>query len=185
MTKIATKKPDAQVRPVYVTDSEYEIWYSKPQSLGRIENRKGYWYTADGRRFASSRDAMGYLVHILDITGNTPTAVFSRMAIGTPERTDRQTDRQVTDRQRVIRETVIPPTSSKPEVAKKDRAGANADSPVSPPTSSTTNRNSQSTSNQSASSSSTNQNHPMFQQYLDFLDYQARRKSRSLDTGNN
>lgn len=67
MTKIANKPPETSSRPVYVTEDQYEIWYSKPVSLGLIDKRGDYWYTADGMRFASSRNAMAYLVKLYDL----------------------------------------------------------------------------------------------------------------------
>jgi hypothetical protein len=64
--KIGHKKPENLQRPVYVTKDIYEIWYAKPQSLGKIHNIKGFWYTADGQRHKSSHDAMDYLIKMLE-----------------------------------------------------------------------------------------------------------------------
>lgn len=64
--KIANKKPDAIQVPVYVTESQYEIWYASPKSLGKIDKINGYWYTVDGMKFISSREAMKYLITCYD-----------------------------------------------------------------------------------------------------------------------
>lgn len=67
MTKIASSKPEAIRRPVYVDNNHYEIWYARPVSLGIIEKRGDYWYTPDGMRFIASRDAMAYLCRLSDL----------------------------------------------------------------------------------------------------------------------
>lgn len=69
--KVARKKPEVVKAPVYVTADKYEIWYGNPRSLGTIDNRGGYWYTADGMRFMSSRDAMEYLIRIFELSHKT------------------------------------------------------------------------------------------------------------------
>jgi hypothetical protein len=62
--KVANKALEVSKRPVRITDDQYEIWYSKPISLGKIDKINGYWYTSDGMRFISSRDAMEYLIRV-------------------------------------------------------------------------------------------------------------------------
>lgn len=62
--KIASKKPAVTKGCMYVTDKQYEVFYSVPKSLGLISKEGAYWYTTDGMRFASSRDAMEYLVRL-------------------------------------------------------------------------------------------------------------------------
>ncbi len=181
MTKIASKVPEAQARPVYVDSTTYEIWYSKPTSLGKIHNRNGYWYTEDNHRFASSRDAMRYLVYILELTGTQPATVLGRVAADRAERMEsRRIGRAIGESHgiRKIEEQEIP--TSKPGVTatytttvrgkhvgpareKAQRAGAT-------------------NSNTDATDTEINQNHPMFQQFLDFLDYQARRKIPRVDS---
>jgi hypothetical protein len=65
--KVANKKPEISKSRTYVTQDCYEVWYSKPVSLGQINKRNGYWYSADGHRFLSSRDATDYLVKLRDM----------------------------------------------------------------------------------------------------------------------
>lgn len=60
--KIASKQPQAIKSNVYVTSDTYECWYAAPRSLGKIYKRGDYWYTEDGHRHVSSRDALNYLV---------------------------------------------------------------------------------------------------------------------------
>lgn len=61
--KIANQKPVAMKRPVYVTDDKYALYYARPVMLGEItKGKSGYWFTADGLRFASSRDALEHLI---------------------------------------------------------------------------------------------------------------------------
>lgn len=71
--KVAQNKPAITKSVVYVTPDQYEVWYSKPMSLGTIDKRGGYWYTRDGMRFVSSRDAMEYLIRLYELAqGSTP-----------------------------------------------------------------------------------------------------------------
>lgn len=201
MTKIATRKPESQVRPVYVTNEQYEIWYSQPVSLGVINNRNGYWYTADNRRFASSRDAMGYLVHILKITGNIPATVFGRMAMEKTLRVGREIGNSIGQAHGVaqVEEKEIPTskptekakyTSTKPSTPVQSRSstgnpvmsGTPGSTPSRPVVSKRVGPESRSGAETSKSDSDAiNQNHPMFQQFMDFVDFQARRKMSRLD----
>lgn len=61
---VSRKVPEIVKAPVYVSDTQYEIWYSKPVSLGKVDKIGSYWYTLDGMRFRSSRDAMEYLIRM-------------------------------------------------------------------------------------------------------------------------
>lgn len=61
---IAKKVPGVYKSPVYVSDTQYEIWYAKPKSLGFVDKIGSYWYTLDGMKFRSSRDAMEYLIRM-------------------------------------------------------------------------------------------------------------------------
>lgn len=67
--KIARKIPGVTKVPMYVTETQYEIYYARPESLGKIDYVGSYWYTADGMRFASSRNAMEYLIRMYEATG--------------------------------------------------------------------------------------------------------------------
>ncbi len=124
--KVAAKKPESFQTVVYVTKDQYEVWFSKPQSLGKINNRNGYWYTADGMRFVSSRDAMYYIVRQTDPT------------VALPERT----------RGPVKERAQVPEGPSSRRVS--------VESPV-------------------------NQNHPRFQDFLDFQEFMARRKAGRVE----
>jgi hypothetical protein len=64
--KIANSVPKAVKRPVRVTDSEYDLYYSKPVNLGKIVKKGIYWYTEDGMRFVSSRDALEYRIRVVE-----------------------------------------------------------------------------------------------------------------------
>lgn len=138
MTKIATQVPQTLCRPVYVSDSVYEVWYSKPVSLGCIHYKGDYWYTSDGQRFVSSRDAMSYMLR----TGKMelPVNLQSKAhAMPIPER-PAPAPKQPT--QRVQGRTL-------------ETSVANAPAPE-------------------------NQNHPKFQEFLDFQEFLARRKAQKL-----
>lgn len=66
MTKLAAKVP-APVKTVVSTEKHVaDVWYAKPRNLGRIVFRNHAWFTTDGMRFASSRDAMEYLIRLVD-----------------------------------------------------------------------------------------------------------------------
>lgn len=118
--KVANKKPKQYAGPVYVNKEIYEIFYSKPVSLGRIEFRGGYWYTVDGHRFVSSRDATKYLVGLRD----------SKFP---------------------IRDEQLANAVALPLVRKK-RVGATVSEPV-------------------------NQNHPLFQQFLEWVEFSNRKRN--------
>lgn len=124
--KIASKKPNTIQQVVYVTNEIYEIWYAKPASLGKIHKRGGYWYTTDGHRHVSSRDAMHYLI------SHTTTEVVTDIVEG-----------KIPD--------VIPPKNR--DVGKSEKG----------------------------MQIQINQNHPQFQQFLDFIDYQNRTRIRQLE----
>lgn len=136
--KVASKKPATIQSPVYITSDVYEIWYAEPVSLGRILKKSGYWYTQDGMRFVSSRDAMRYL-----ISKRNPLPVII------PERR---------------RETSTPPHTERRTQTVQPKQIVN-----------TTNRVQKVTSGQDFSKM--NQNHPRFQEFLDFLDYKARKEA--------
>ncbi len=59
--KVANKRPATIESPVRVTENKYEMWYGRPVFLGLIEKKGQNWYTEDGMRFVSSRDALRYL----------------------------------------------------------------------------------------------------------------------------
>lgn len=128
--KIASKKPNTVQQVVYVTNEIYEIWYAKPASLGKIHKRGGYWYTTDGHRHVSSRDAMHYLI------SHTTTEVVTDIVEG-----------------------------KIPDVVPTGRKGGRIDQAI----------------NQSKDQIGYNQNHPQFQQFLDFIDYQNRTRIRQLE----
>lgn len=127
--KVSNQAPTVTKRPVQLTSDIYEIWYSKPQSLGKIHNVKGYWFCADGMRFVSSRDAMEYLIRMLEASGPVEKVR--------------------------IQETVQKKeTSPAPMLPKLIRKGATAP---------------------------TNQNHPKFQEFLEFQRWQAQNKAKVLN----
>lgn len=64
---VAKKKPGLLKCPVRITHDSYELWYARPRSLGVINKRNGYWYTEDGMRFVSSRDALEYRIRIVEV----------------------------------------------------------------------------------------------------------------------
>ena len=65
--KIARKVPVAQKCPVRINDTKYALYSLKPVLLGEIVREGNYWYTADGMRFVSSRNALDYLQRIRDM----------------------------------------------------------------------------------------------------------------------
>lgn len=136
--KVAQQAPEVTKRPVYVTSEIYEIWYSKPLSLGKIQNIKGYWYTADQMRFVSSRDAMEYLIRMTE--GN----------------------------------------KSVPVVSAPEKPVAKQVGPSHPATSVTTSKP-KPTLPTSHRIEPSNQNHPRFQEFLEFQRWQAQKKTQSLN----
>lgn len=129
--KVATKKPTVTQVPVYVTDEKYEIWISEPASLGTVDKVKGYWYTIDGMRFVSSRDAMRYLV-VQHMAGTKLIPAPRREPTPKVERS---------------------PLKS---VASVERKGATTETPAPMPM---------------GEGISINQNHPLFEAFLDFIEY--------------
>jgi hypothetical protein len=65
--KIASKKPANVKSPVRVTDTRYAMYYARSVFLGHINRDGNYWYTEDGMRFASSRNALDYLITLRDL----------------------------------------------------------------------------------------------------------------------
>ena len=65
--KVANKAPQAMKSPVRVTDSKYQLWYARPVNLGEINRIGNYWYTNDGMRFMSGRNALDYLAKIREL----------------------------------------------------------------------------------------------------------------------
>lgn len=65
--KIAKQAPAVQKVPVYITSDKYALYYSKPILLGNVDKRGNYWYTPDGMRFVSSRNALEYLIRIREL----------------------------------------------------------------------------------------------------------------------
>lgn len=59
---VARKVPGVAKVPVYVNDHEYEIWISRPVSLGTIRKIGYFWYSVDGEKFRSGRLAMAYVI---------------------------------------------------------------------------------------------------------------------------
>jgi hypothetical protein len=64
MAKLALKVPAPIKTVVSVEKDVAEAWYSAPRNLGRLEYRGSYWFTQDGKRFVSSRDALEYLISL-------------------------------------------------------------------------------------------------------------------------
>lgn len=140
--KVATKKPAITQVPVYVTDEKYEIWISQPVSLGTIDKVRGYWYTIDGMRFVSSRDAMRYLV-AQHAAGNKLVPAPKKEIV--PQKAER---------------------SPRGNHLSAVRQGASAGSQL--PT---------------TDDAMVNQNHPMFQEFLDFLEYRNSKSKVTLASG--
>lgn len=61
LMKIAEKPPVERKSAVKITQTCYELFICPPVSLGTINKKGDYWYTADGMRFISNRDAIEYL----------------------------------------------------------------------------------------------------------------------------
>lgn len=132
--KVARQKPAPIKSPVYVTPDKYEIWYCAPKSLGTIDKRGGYWYTTDGMRFVSSRDAMEYLIRMQPEhrpEASTTTAV----KVGPSHHPSPITTKTL------VKKKIVP-------VARELLV---------------------------------NQNHPKFQEFLDYMEYSARRKGATLN----
>jgi hypothetical protein len=64
--KVTSKRPEAIRTPVEITKDKYELWYLKPIMLGTIVREGKQWFTEDGMRFASSHDALDYLIRLRD-----------------------------------------------------------------------------------------------------------------------
>lgn len=81
MTKHATKVPKETKSILTLSDSHAEVWYAKPIPLGKIDFRNGSWYTRDGMRFGSARDAMNYLIKLSEVgkTVTDPTPVATKV----------------------------------------------------------------------------------------------------------
>lgn len=75
--KIADKIPRTVKRPVRIKEDEYHLYYSKPVNLGKIMKKGIYWYTEDGMRFVSSRDALEYRIRVVEsiASGKEPDAL--------------------------------------------------------------------------------------------------------------
>jgi hypothetical protein len=87
MGKFAKKAPST-VKSVVEVKGEKDhamAWYSKPLCLGRIDLRNGHWYTQDGKRFISSRDAMDYLITIHEMVGPGKVVPPDARAIQIPQ----------------------------------------------------------------------------------------------------
>lgn len=65
--KVAESRPQVVKSVVRVTDEKYELYYANPKCLGTINKKGGYWYTADGMRFVSSRDALEYFIRLGEV----------------------------------------------------------------------------------------------------------------------
>lgn len=167
--KIASKKPLAIKTNVYVTHDTYECWYAAPRSLGRIQKKGDYWYTADEHRHVSSRDALNYLIRLHEGGAPEPQAVQKPAPVqktAAPLQKSAPQKPVMVPAQKVVPERVSTPTPSrKTEPAQYDQLH-----PRFP--------------NAETSSDQYSQLHPRFQEYLDFLDYQARRKM-SAQAANN
>lgn len=148
VTKIANKKPAELRRPVRINKMKYELWYCKPEMLGEINRRGPYWYTEDGMRFLSSRDALSYLIKLVAVAGVDRT----------PEKLEAVRKQVEATRSRIVKKT-------------RTHSAKKLDS-----------RNEKSTQDPEISY---NQNHPMFQKFLDFVEFQNRKKSEVGAVGSN
>lgn len=68
MAKLAKKVPLAIKTVVSIAKDQAEVWYAAPSCLGTIDYQNGYWYTKDGMRFVSGRDAMEYLIKLVEVS---------------------------------------------------------------------------------------------------------------------
>lgn len=146
---VANKKPTAIKQPVRVTETKYEIWYGQPISLGEINKDRGNWYTQDGMRFVSSRDAMEYLIRIRDAreqVASKPIAaqVQALEAKLAPAKSSAP----------VSTKPAAKPTRVVKAVATKQKITIPAQVPVM-------------------------QNHPAFQEFLEFVEYRNSNKNRT------
>lgn len=150
--KVATQAPAVTKRPVYVTSEIYEIWYAKPMSLGKIHNVKGYWYTSDQMRFISSRDAMEYLIRMAEAS-----SPIERAAIQQVQKPASEKPSAVAPVGRHLGPThpATTTTTSKPSIRKPTLPGPPRTEPI-------------------------NQNHPAFQEFLEFRNWQAKQKASKV-----
>lgn len=96
--KVADNRPAVVKSVVRITDEQYEIYYAKPQCLGKINKRGGYWYTIDGMRFVSSRDAMEYLIRLGEVamTQRLPAPAVTKVT-NVPETTRKKIAEKIRD----------------------------------------------------------------------------------------
>lgn len=123
--KVANKRPLEQKSPVRITSTKYELWYSKPRLLGVIEKKGKSWYTADGMRFISSRDALEYLIRISD----TPMTVLpgTLPKVISPEKIMQQIAAEK-DKRATLRRTRVGPT--KEQIAQAVTTTSSKDHPL-------------------------------------------------------
>lgn len=136
--KLAKMKLQTTGRVVQVSDTVCEVMYSKPVSLGRIEKRGAYWYTQDGQRCVSTRDALRHLVRLADPTAKIHKALPLK-----------ETKKTVDRKSNTVYTAVASPLVSDSFT----RVGATA------------------SSRPKKAASPVNQNHPMFQVFLEFMEY--------------
>lgn len=106
--KVTTAKPAEIKTPVKLTETRYELYFSRPIMIGVINRVGGLWETADGSRFISSRAALDYLVKLADAKGGilpspipekkiqkpistvaiptTPTIILKKKVIASPQK---------------------------------------------------------------------------------------------------
>lgn len=160
--KVASKKPAAVKRPVYITKNRYEIYYSKPACLGVIDNVGGYWFTQDGLRFVSSRDAMNYLINQHD-KGTLDLSNLSLIPV-------KPVADSVPDTVPVKPDAPVPEVKPAPAPTKTTTSDKKKPDPVKPEKQEKT-----------KTPEPVNQNHPMFQEFLKFVDYRNKQRNGNGD----
>lgn len=137
--KVAQKKPIEIKSAVYVSATKYELWHSKPVKLGEINRDGNWWYTEDGMRFASNRDALEYCVRVSELIrkGDVP---IERMV------SEAMSQTRVARKKRIEKRRQI--------ATQRTRQGATLD--------------------REELQGVVMQNHPRFQEFLEFLEYRDR-----------
>lgn len=68
--KLADKKPEAIKSVVRLSANQCALFYAKPVCMGVIRRVGAYWYSSDGTRFVSTRDALKYHIKLHEGSGN-------------------------------------------------------------------------------------------------------------------
>lgn len=112
---IAKRVPESVGVPVWSGENEVEIYYSRPVNLGKVNRVGSHWYTVDGRRFTSSRDAMAYLVALYE-AGVEPTP----QEVATPEPVS-EVEVEIPEKEKARREKISRTLRERNEKARRAR----------------------------------------------------------------